>query len=165
MRDREGPLHGVAGAVVLLLLMLAAGSALAFDVPEAKLNEFIATRLADKRLRDLELTSPSLRLSDGYATFCADARPKIYPREISFCAELTPRWRQETATLVATRMSLSSLNVRGIDAQQLEVVKLVMNQGVLPALEGVELYRADTAIAKQITAVKVLPGKLAIELW
>ena len=146
-----------------LLSVLMAMPAIAFDVSEATVNQVIAAKLAEKRFSDLQLTSPKVTLLDGEATFCADARPKIFPRDISFCAALTPRWRQESASLIATRMSLLSLNVRGVDAQQLEFVKLFLNQGVLPALEGVEMYRADNAIAKQISGVKVLPGRLELE--
>ncbi len=148
-----------------LVAALLSTCALAFDVSEATLNEFVAAKLAEKRFSDLRLSSSKVTLLDGYATICADARPKIYPRNVSFCANLTPKWRPETASLVASRMSLVSLDVRGIDAQQIELAKIIMNQGILPALEGVELYRADSAIAKQITSVKVMPGRLDVGLW
>ena len=142
-----------------------ATSALAFDVSEKMLNEFIQTKLAEKKFSDLHLASPKVTLLDGYATFCTEARPKIYPRDINFCSNLTPKWRQETGSLLATKMSLVSLNVPGIEAQQLELVKVILNQGILPGLEGIEIYRSDNAIGKQISGVKVMPGKLDLSLW
>ena len=62
-------------------------------------------------------------------------------------------------------MSLVSLNVPGIEAQQLELVKVILNQGILPGLEGIEIYRSGNAIGKQISGVKVMPGKLDLSLW
>jgi hypothetical protein len=147
-----------------LLALLAALPALAFDVSEATVNQVIAAKLAEKRFDDLQLSATHVTLLEGEATFCTDARPKIYPRDISFCAGLTPKWRQDTASLVASRMSLLSLSVRGIDPQQIEVVRLVLNQGILPALEGVELYRADNALAKQISGVKIRPGRIELDM-
>jgi hypothetical protein len=151
--------------VLAALAAIVTSSALAFDVSEASLNQLLAAKLAEKRFADLRLTSPHLTLLEGHARFCADARPRIYPRDLSFCAQLTPQWRQESASLFASRMSLETLNVAGVDAQQIDIFRLLMNQAVLPALEGVELYRADNAIAKQVTAVRVLPGRLELDLW
>ena len=140
-------------------------SALAFEVSEKMLNEFVQTKLAEKKFSDLHLASPKVTLLDGYATFCTGARPKIYPKDINFCSNLTPKWRQETGSLLATKMSLVSLNVPGVDVQQIELVKTILNQGILPGLEGVEIYRSDNAIGKQISCVKVMPGKLDLSLW
>lgn len=144
--------------------LLLSTTVLAYDVSETMLNQFVETRLAEKKYSDLHLTSPNVTLLDGYAVFCAVARPSIYPIEITFCANLTPKWRQETGSLLATKMSLISLTAPGVDAQQIELVKMLANQGVLPALEGVELYRADNAIGKQVSSVKVRPGKLVLDL-
>jgi hypothetical protein len=156
---------GIFGTWALLAALgLGAAPAWAFDVSEATVNQVIAAKLADKRFDDLQLSSPRITLLEGEATFCTDARPKIYPRDISFCAGLTPKWRQESATLVASRMSLLSLSVRGIDPQQIELVRVVLNQGILPALEGIELYRADSAIAKQISGVRVRPGRIELDM-
>jgi hypothetical protein len=135
----------------------------AFDVSENTLNQFVESKLSEKKYSDLHLTSPKITLQDGYATFCAAARPKIYPRDISFCAHLTPKWRKETGSLLATRMLVTSLSVPGVDVQQIELVRMLANRSVLPALEGIELYRADDAIGKQISSVTVMQGKLDLE--
>jgi len=150
----------VAAAAALLV----STAAVAYDVSESMLNQFVETTLADKKYSDWHVSSPSVTLLEGYATFCAVARPQIYPREINFCANLTPKWRQETGSLLATRMSLVSLRVEGVSAQQIELVKMLANQSLLPALEGIELYRADNAIGKQVSSVKVSPGKLVLDL-
>ena len=149
--------------VAAFAALLTSVSAFAFEVSESMLNQFIESKLSEKQYSDLHLTSSKVTLLEGYATFCAVARPKIYPKDISFCANLTPKWRQETGSLLATRMSLVSLNVQGVDAQQIELVKVIANQGILPSLEGVELYRADNGIGKQISSLNVMPGRVEID--
>ncbi|MBS1230815.1 MAG: hypothetical protein H6R17_4092 [Proteobacteria bacterium] len=150
--------------VAALAALLISTGAAAFDITESMLNQFIATKLAEKKYSDLHLASLQVSLLEGYASFCAVARPQIYPRQISFCANLTPKWRQDTGSLLATKMSLISLNVPGVDAQQTELVKLLANQSLLPALEGIEIYRAETPIEKQVSSVKISPGKLQLDL-
>lgn len=143
--------------------LLVATSAVAIEISESMLNQFVESKLSEKKYSELHLTSPKVTLLDGYATFCASARPKVYPRDINFCANLTPKWRQDTGALLATKMYLVSLNVPGVDAQQIELVKVVANQGLLPSLQGIEIYRADNAMGKQISSVKVMPGKLDLD--
>ena len=150
--------HYVAAAV-----LLASTAVLAFEVSEETLNQYVKSRLSEKKYADMYLTSPKITLQEGYATFCAVARPKIYPRVISFCANLTPKWRRETGSLLATRMLVTSLSVPGVNVQQIEVVMMLANQSILPALEGIELYQTDDAIGKQISSVIVMQGKLDIE--
>jgi hypothetical protein len=149
--------------VMALAALLVSTALHAFDVSEDMLNQFVQSELARSKYRDLHLSSPDVRLLEGYATFCAVARPAVYPRDIHFCANLTPKWRQETGSLLATRLSLVSLNVPGVDAQQVELVRMLANQTVLPVLEGVELYRTDEAIGKQVSSVTVLPGRLVLD--
>ncbi len=149
--------------VVASAALLVSTAVCAFEVSERVLNQFVESKLSEKKYSDLHLTSPNVTLLEGYATFCAVARPKIYPRDINFCANLTPKWRQETGSLLATKMLLTSLSVPGVDGQQIELVKMLANQSVLPALEGVELYRADDAIGKQVSSVRVTPGKLDLD--
>lgn len=149
--------------VVAITALLVSTALHAFEVSEVMLNQFVASELARNKYRDLHLSSPDVRLLDGYATFCAVTRPAVYPRDIHFCANLTPKWRQETGALLATRLLLVSLNVPGVDAQQVELVRVLANQAVLPVLEGVELYRTDEAIGKQVSSVTVLPGKLVLD--
>ena len=48
--------------------------------------------------------------------------------------------------------------------KDIELLKALVNQAVLPRLEGVEVYRTDNFIGKQITEVKVLPGRLDISM-
>jgi hypothetical protein len=60
-------------------------------------------------------------------------------------------------------MLVTSLSVPGVDVQQIDLVMMLANQSVLRALEGIELYRADDAIGKQISSVKVMQGKLDLE--
>jgi len=37
---------------------------------------------------------------------------------------------------------------------------MLVNQVVLPGLEGIEVYKADNFIGKQIAWLKVFPGKV-----
>ena len=150
--------HYVAAAA-----LLASTAVLAFEVSEETLNQYVKSRLSEKKYADMYLSSPKITLQEGYATFCAVARPKIYPRDISFCANLTPKWRRETGSLLATRMLVTSLSVPGVNVQQIELVMMLANQSILPALEGIELYQTDDAIGKQISSVIVMQGKLDIE--
>lgn len=152
--------HFLVASVAALL----STSVFAFEISEGMLNGFLETKLAEKRFSDLQLTSPKLSLQNGYATFCTGAHPRVYPKDIHFCANLTPLWRQATGSLLATRMSLVSLDVPGVDAQQLELVKALLNQGILPGLDGIEIYKANNAIGKQISSITVMPGWLDLSL-
>jgi hypothetical protein len=73
---------------------------------------------------------------------------------------MTPKWRQETGSLLATKMALVSLNAPGVNPQNTELLKMLVNQVVLPGLEGIEVYKADNFIGKQIAWLKVFPGKV-----
>lgn len=145
-------------------LFLACSSAFAIDISEAMLNKFVAQKLAEKRLRDVQVLDPKITLLDGYATICAKVRAKLITQDIDFCADMTPKWRQETGSLLATRMVLVSLNAPGVNEKDVELLKAIVNQVVLPRLEGIEVYKADDFIGKQISALKVLPGRLDISL-
>jgi hypothetical protein len=149
--------------VVAIDALLVSTALHAFEVSEDMLNQFVKSELARSKYRDLHLSSPYVTLLEGYATFCAVSRPSIYPRDIRFCANLTPKWRQEMGSLFATRLFLASLSVPGADTQQVELVRTLANQTVLPVLEGVELYRTDDAIGKQVSSVTVLPGRLVVD--
>ena len=100
-----------------LIALALPSCALAIDVSEATVNQLLAAKLAEKKYADLGLSASHLALLDGYARFCAAAKPRVYPRQLHFCADLTPQWRQDTATLSASRMSLVSLEVAGVDAK------------------------------------------------
>ena len=101
---------------------------------------------------------------NGYATICAQVQTKVFARDVEFCADMTPKWRQETGSLLATRMSLTSLNTPGVSPEDIELVKAIVNQVVLPRMEGIEVYKVDNFIGKQISDLKVLPGKLDLSL-
>ena len=145
-------------------LFLACSSAFAIDISEEMLNKYVAQKLAEKRQRDVQVLDPKITLLDGYATLCARVRAKIIANDVDFCADMTPKWRQETGSLLATRMTLVSLNAPGVSEKDVELLKAIVNQVVLPRLEGVEVYKADNFIGKQISALKVLPGRLDISL-
>ncbi len=148
------------GLFVALLLLAASVSASAFEVSEVTLNQYVEQKLAEKPNRNPKLLNPKVSLLDGYATFCAKARTKVVASDIDFCANMTPKWRQATGSLLATKMALVSLTAPGVGQQDVELLKLVMNQLVLPGLEGVEVYKAEDFIGKQIAWMKVFPGKL-----
>ena len=145
-------------------LLLGSVSALAIDISEATLNQFVAQKLAEKQHRDVQVFAPKITLLDGHATLCATVRAKLIPGDVDLCANMTPQWRQETGSLLATRMALVSLSAPGVKEKDVELLKALVNQAVLPRLEGVEVYRADSLIGKQISAVKVLPGRLDISM-
>ena len=146
--------------LVASAIFLASASASAFEVSEETLNQYVQQRLTEKPSRDLQIRHQKISLLDGFATVCATVHAKAFGRDVDFCADMTPRWRQETGSMLATKMALVSLNAPGVNAQQIELVKLLVNQVVLPGLEGVEIYKADDFIGKQISWLKVLPGKV-----
>ncbi len=145
-------------------LLLGSSSALAIDISESMLNSFVAQKLAEKQHRDVQVLAPKITLLDGHATLCATVRAKLIPGDVDLCANMTPQWRQETGSLLATRMALVSLRAPGVKEKDVELLKALVNQVVLPRLEGVEVYRDDSFIGKQISAVKVLPGRLDISM-
>ena len=131
---------------IAFLLLVASVSASAFEVSEITLNQYVEQKLAEKPNRNLKLLNPKVSLLDGYATFCAKARTKVVPSDVEFCANMTPKWRQATGSLLATKMALVSLTAPGVGQQDVELLKLLMNQLVLPGLEGVEVYKAEDFI-------------------
>ena len=146
--------------LVASAVFLASASACAFEVSEATLNQYVQQRLTEKPGRDVQIRNQKISLLDGFATVCATVHAKALARDVDFCADMTPKWRQETGSLLATKMALVSLNSPGVNTQHIELLKLLVNQVVLPGLEGVEIYKADDFIGKQISWLKVLPGKV-----
>jgi len=147
-----------------LSFFLICSSAFAIDISEAMLNRYVAQKLAEKRQKDVQIIDPKVSLLDGYATICATIRSKLLPDAVDFCANMTPQWRQETGSVLATHMSLVSLNAPGVREKDVELLKSIVNQVVLPRLEGTEVYKADNFIGKQVSDLKVLPGRLDISL-
>lgn len=148
-----------AKCLAVLLGSLSAFSAYALEVPESLVSKYVETKLP-KSIAGVQLSAPKVTLLDGNATFCALARPKLIPKDFEFCTNLIPQWRKETGSLLGTNMSLVSLNAQGITDKHLDMVKNVVNQSVLPALEGIEIYKTDSFIGKRVSAIKVKPGKL-----
>lgn len=146
--------------LVASAILLWSASAFGFEVTEEALNLYVEQGLAKKTNRDVQILNPKISLLDGFATICAKVRTVIFPKDVDFCADMTPKWRQESGSLLATKISLVSLSARGVREKDIELVKAILNQVILPGLEGVEVYKADNFIGKQISWVKVLPGKL-----
>lgn len=144
--------------------VIASSSVFAIELSEEMLNGYIEQGLAEKTNRGIQILNPKISLRDGYATICAKVHTKIFSSDIEFCADMTPKWRQQTGSLLATRMALISLNAPGVSNKDIELVKSIVNQVILPGLEGIEVYRADNFIGKQISSLKVMPGKLDLSL-
>ena len=150
---------------LVFALLLAIGSpARAIEISESTLNAFVTRRLAEKPPRDVEVLAPKVSLREGYATLCATVRARLLPSDVDLCANMTPVWRRETGSLLATHMAITSLTAPGLREKDVELMRSVLNQTLLPRLEGMELYRADDFIGKQISTVKVMPGKIDISL-
>src|ERR1035437_7703902 len=126
--------------------VIASSSVFAIEISEEMLNGYIEQGLAAKTNRDIQSLNPKVSLLDGYATICAKVHTKVFPGDIEFCADMTPKWRQQTGSLLATRMALISLNAPGVSNKDIELVKSIVNQLILPGLEGIEIYRADNFI-------------------
>jgi hypothetical protein len=142
-----------------ILAGLVALPASALEIPESAVGKYVEMKLP-KSVAGIQLMAPKVTLLDGHATFCAIARPKLFPKDVEFCCNLTPQWRQETVLLLGTNMSLMSLNAPGLSEKQIETTKKLVNGTVLPALEGIEIYKADNFIGRRVSAVKIKPGKL-----
>ena len=151
--------------ILFLALFGLSTAASAFEVSEEMLNKFVEQKLAEKNNRDIQLLNPKVTLLDGFASICSTVHTKVLANDVDFCAHMTPKWRQETGSLLATRMSLVSLNAPGVSGKNIEMLKMMVNQLVLPGLEGIEVYRAENFIGRQISSVKVMPGKLDLSYW
>ncbi len=143
-------------------LLLCAGTAAAFEISEGALNDYLAQGLARKATRDVQLVNPHVTLLDGYARLCAGVGSPLLAKPVDVCADVTPVWRPESGSLLATRMALVSLDAPGVRDKDVELVKTLVNQLILPGLEGVEVYRADSFIGQQVASMKVLPGRLEL---
>lgn len=150
--------------LLFLLLSLASGHAIAIDISEQTVNDFVTRKLAERKQRDVQVSNPKIHLLDGYATLCATLHSRYVPDAVDFCANMTPKWRKETASLLATQMSLISFNAPGLRADDAELLKTLLNQVFLPRLEGFELYAAEDGMGKLISDVQVRPGRLDISM-
>lgn len=151
--------------VFLLTALLASFHAGAYQVSEEKVNEFIQAQLAERHSRNVQLVSPHVILQAGFATFCTEATSKYVANKLNFCANFTPKWEQTTGSLHATKISLKSFSAEGADPAKTELFRSIVNQMLLPSIEGIELYRTDNLMGKQISEIRVLPGKLDLVLW
>lgn len=142
------------------LALWASSAASAFTVGQEAVNEFVRQRLAQSVSRDLQVLNPRVALLEGKASICATVYARLLPNEVDFCAELTPQWRPATGSLLATKMVLVSLAAPGYNPHDIELLKSLVNQIVLPGLEGVEVYRADNFIGQQISWLRVSPGQI-----
>ena len=150
--------------LVATVFSIAASSVGAIEISEAMLNGYLKQALAEKANRDIQILNPRVSRLEGYATICAQVHTKVFARDVDFCADMTPKWRQETGSLLATRMVLTSLNAPGVSPKDIELLKAIVNQVVLPRMEGIEVYKVDNFIGKQISDLKVMPGKLDLSL-
>ena len=146
--------------VLTCVALVTSSSASAFEVSEEALNQYVQQQLSVKPSRNIQLFNEKISLLDGFASICATVRAKGLTRDVDFCADMTPTWRQATGSLLATKMALVSLNAPGVNPQNTELLKMLVNQVVLPGLEGIEVYKADNFIGKQIAWLKVFPGKV-----
>ena len=146
--------------LVATAFCFASASAFGFEVTEESLNQYVEQGLAKRGNRDPQFLNPKVSLFDGYATICAKVRMAVFSKDVDFCADMTPLWRQESGSLLASKMMMRTLNAPGVSEKDIGLVKVILNQVILPGLEGIEVYKADNFIGKQISWVKVLPGKL-----
>jgi hypothetical protein len=151
--------------LVFIAAILVSVNASAFEISEATLNAYVEQKLAEKPNREVKFVNPKISLFEGFATICATAQSRFLPRDADFCANMTPMWRKETGALLATKMALVSLNAPGVSEKNVEFLRMMLNQIVLPRLEGVEIYKTDNFMGKQLSAIKVLPGKLDLSFW
>ena len=146
--------------LVATAFCFASSSAFGFEVTEESLSQYVEQGLAKRGNRDPQFLNPKVSLFDGYATICPKVRSAVLRKDVDFCADMTPAWRKETGTLLASMMTMTTLNAPGVSEKDIGLVKVILNQVILPGLEGIEVYKADNFIGKQISWVKVLPGKL-----
>jgi hypothetical protein len=146
------------GAFALALLSV---SAMALEIPESLVGKYVEAKLP-KSVAGVQLLAPTIKLNDGDANFCATARPKLFPKSVEFCANLTPKWSQETSSMLGTKMTLTSVKSDGLSEKYLEMATKVVNKSVLPALEGMEIYKNDSFIGKRVSVIIVKPGKLNV---
>lgn len=131
----------------------------ALEVPESVIEKYVQMKLP-KSIAGVNISSAKIKLLNADAKLCAVARPKIIPKDIPFCATLTPTWRQETASLLGFNMQLDSLDATGLSEKHIENTKKLVNQTILPSLDGIEIYKADNFIGKRVSDIKIKPGKI-----
>ena len=80
--------------LVATVFSIAASSVGAIEISEAMLNGYLKQALAEKANRDIQILNPRVSLLEGYATICAQVHTKVFARDVDFCADMTPKWRQ-----------------------------------------------------------------------
>lgn len=144
------------------LLLTFTSSTFAIDIPESMLNSAIAKSFP-REIKHFTVSSPALKLNDGVAVFCAVAQPKLLPNSVNFCTEFKPQWKQESGSLHAANMLLTSFSVEGMSDKHAEIAKATLNKAVLPLLDGTQIYQTDNWIGKRVTNIGVKPGKMSVE--
>lgn len=146
-------------AITLLFMHAFINPAHAFEISESLIEKYVQMKIP-KSIAGVQISSTKIKLLDADAKLCAVARPKFFPKDIPFCAMLTPKWRQETASLLGFNMKLDSLDATGLSEKHVENTKRIVNQTILPALEGIEIYKEDNFIGKRVSDIKIKPGKI-----
>ncbi len=145
----------------LLLVVGVSGNASALEISESTLNSALSL-MFPRDIKGFHVTNPKIELKDKVANFCAIAQPKIFPRNMYFCTTFVPQWRQETGSLHASNISITSFTMDGIDGRKIESAKAGLNQIVLPMLDGMQIYQANSWIGRRVSSVTVQPGKVVL---
>lgn len=146
-------------AITLLFMHAFVNPAHAFEISESLIEKYVQMKI-QKSIAGVQISSAKIKLLYADAKLCAVARPKFFLKDIQFCAMLTPKWRQETASLLGFNIKLDSLDATGLSEKHVENTKRIINQTILPALEGIEIYKEDNFIGRRVSDIKIKPGKI-----
>lgn len=144
-----------------MLGVLIYGSAYAVDISESTLNSALSLTFP-RDIKGFHVANPKLELKDKLTNFCATAQPKLFPKNMQFCATFTPVWHQETGSLHASNLILKNFAADGLTDKKAESAKATLNQHLIPLLDGIQIYQAKSWIGKRVSSVTVQPGKLSL---
>ncbi|GBG14862.1 diguanylate phosphodiesterase [Novimethylophilus kurashikiensis] len=158
------------GAGLALLLGLSASPSHALELnpqlSEATVNK-VAAGSFPRTVKGVDLSHPVIELMPGRVLVCMDAQPQFVDLTGHFCAEATPRWSPETASLMADGFQLFSLDVAGLKPAYAERLKGLLNNYVLPRMKPVKLYESQNWLGRKVKSVEPMSHAVNIrfQVW
>jgi hypothetical protein len=149
---------------IFALLTILSTNAYAISIPvtEGMVNSQVE-KTFPKTIKKVELSNPKITLLDGRSIICMDGVPRIMflQKPFKMCASFKPNWNAKESRLEATHMELMNVDIQGVGNIP-SSLKGILSE-VLVMIEPLSLYRSDSWLTKQITAIEVEKGVMYLK--
>lgn len=149
---------------ILAIFAMLSMNAFAISIPvtEGMVNSQVREQFP-KTIKKIELSNPQIVFLDNKSVICIDGVPRIMflDKTFKFCATFRPVWNAQLGRLEATHLELTDFDIEGVGSVS-PATKVLLNE-VMIGLEPLVLYKTDSWILKQITAVEVQKGTMYLK--